>query len=270
VVEPRGAEVVAQLVGEPLVLAQHDTGDHRPPVALQAGRDRPCEPRPEPVGDTRRPTALADSAPAGSAQDDVHTAPAQQRPLVEAVLRAAGTLDLRNHVQLGALRGRAAGRQLQEDRLVEAVRSEALDLSGNPDLVATAPGGTRHDHLRPSTAPDFVPEPAGVERVEPRTPPPPARKRQREREECDPTSAADDERRERHGYRRRGRDPGAAKRVRDRDPHTESAGQQKRGRPKHESRHGVTASRSCSMRAGPIPGTASSSSTDAKPPFCAR
>ena len=44
VVEPRGAEVLAQVVGERLVVAEHDPFEDRAPFSREPGRDRLREP----------------------------------------------------------------------------------------------------------------------------------------------------------------------------------------------------------------------------------
>ena len=63
---------------------------------------------------------------------------------------------------------------------------------------------------------------------------------------------------------------GSERRVRSREPGAGRAGQQRGPVLLDDSPHGVTRSRSCSIRVGPMPGTASRSSTDLNGPCSAR
>lgn len=62
----------------------------------------------------------------------------------------------------------------------------------------------------------------------------------------------------------------ASNHVRARKTPAERGGKQMRPRPRDEPRHGAAASRSCSSRAGPIPGMASRSSTEVNAPCFSR
>ena len=87
VIEARGAEAVAQLLRERLLVAEDDAFDHAAALAVKAGRDRRREPRAQPVGDAREPAAVADQPPAIRAQDDMHAVAREPGAFVEPVLR---------------------------------------------------------------------------------------------------------------------------------------------------------------------------------------
>ncbi len=107
-VETGRAERVANLVVQPLVLAEHDAREHGATLtfdAVQASNEGAAQP----VGEAADPTPRADDPPLVRAQQDVHATPAQEPALVE-VLAALGLGDLAEELELGALRRCPAGR----------------------------------------------------------------------------------------------------------------------------------------------------------------
>ena len=107
-VQARRTEGVAYVVAQPLVLAEHDAGEHGATLtfeAVESSNQRTAQP----VGETAHSAACADDAPLVRAQQHVHAAPAQEGALVEVVV-ALGLGDLAEQLELGPLRRRAAGR----------------------------------------------------------------------------------------------------------------------------------------------------------------
>src|SRR5919199_436807 len=115
-VEARGPEVTPQPVRKADVVAEDHTLDDAAPLAEEARRGRPSEPRTEPVGETREAAAPSNHAPPVAAQDDVDSLAPQPGGLVEAVRRPAGQDELSEHLEARPLRRPAAERQLEADR----------------------------------------------------------------------------------------------------------------------------------------------------------
>ena len=181
VVEPGGLEVGAELVREPLVLAEHDPYEHRAPLATEPRGDRARNVRTEPVGDTADPAAPAHDPPVAAVQDDMDAAARQPATLVEAVLHTARSAHRDPQDEDGALRRRAADGELEQDFLAERARIELTHLGGNAKRERRLSHGAGHDHRRAGGAPDLGREHAAVDRVESHTPPPPAGEYEHER-----------------------------------------------------------------------------------------
>ncbi len=107
-VEPGGAERVANIVVQPLVLAEHDACEHGATLTFDAVQP-PNEGAAQLVGEAADPTPRADDAPLVRAQQNVHATPAQERALVE-VVAALGLGDLAEELELCTLRRCPAGR----------------------------------------------------------------------------------------------------------------------------------------------------------------
>ena len=127
-VEAARPEVVAERSLDPVLLAEHDPGQDRAPLSRRPAGERLLDVRVQPVGDATDPAPPADEARVVAAQHDVDALPRQPRTLVEAGLGPARRDRLRAQLEDGALRGRAPGRQLEQDALPELQLSEALDL----------------------------------------------------------------------------------------------------------------------------------------------
>ena len=209
---------------------------------------------------------MADDAPARSHDDDVHPVAAEPGALVEAVLGPTRGPDLADHVEKRALRRRAARRNLEEHGLAERDVAESTSLSRHSQVVSGTPRRSRDGNEHRSGRPDPREKDALVESVEPRAAPPPpgeqegdgdhqkthARTGGRGSERQDDSSARDQQR-------------GLAHAVRRGQPEAKATGEQVSSRAKKD--HGAATSRSCSIRAGPIPGIASSSSSEVNAPF---
>ena len=266
VVETRSSESLPQVVRERLLVAEDDPFDDPAPLSPQPGRDRAREPSTQAVGDAAEPTAPTDLSPAISSQNHVHAVSPKPGRLVEAVLRRLRQTHRDDGLDQGTLRRRAPERQLELDGLAQAQTAEASDLGRHPQLepgMTGRPGDRQHASLR---GVDVSEQHAAIERIQSGAAPPPTE--QRERSEQDQEARFRRERQDRERCESDEREHGrAANQVRAAEAEAER--RRVHVRRAAQNAHGTTRSRSCSSRFGPIPGTASSSSTDWKAPcFC--
>ena len=147
VVEAGDAKRVAELVGEPLVLAEDDSGDDRGALARQPGRDRPGEGLTQPVGRARDAAAPSHEPPASAPADDVHALPLEPVALAEPVVRRARLAQLEDELEPTALRRRASGRQLEQDALAHRAAVEHLDARRNADGELRTPRRSGDDDV---------------------------------------------------------------------------------------------------------------------------
>ena len=119
-VEAAGTKVLAQTVGQTLVLAEHDALDHAPAHAGDARDGGAGKPRVQPVADAGEPAAPSDDAPALRPQHCVDPMPTEPGALVEAVREAARGPEHPDQRKAGSLRRCAAERQLEQHRLARA------------------------------------------------------------------------------------------------------------------------------------------------------
>src|SRR5262245_12439298 len=167
------------------------------------------------------------------------------------------------------MRRRATEGQLELDPLVEAPSREDANPAELALLEAADACLARYLDERAAGASDLRPQRALIECVEPYAPPPPAG--QREHDPC-----GHEPRRRRH-QQRDPNDRGESRRELHRPAETEELrhGEPGERRPEQEvcredTPHGTTSRRRSARRAGPMPGIASSSSTEVNPPCCAR
>ena len=285
VVEPRSAEVLPQVVGERLVVAEDDPFEDRAPLSRETGCDGARQPAAQGVGDSAEAAAPADERPVVDVEDDVDAVPAQPGALVEAVVGPARQPDDGKHLEGGALRRCAARRQLELHPFIERLALEAPDSALDADVVAVRSGRGRHDHDRPSSAVDLRAERAAVERVEAFARPPPAERGEQHARARQPGGrrlAGDDGARgdDRAGEAER-MDAGDVRRSqaetecgrervgRRARPDRDAARRRGRSWCAHVHAHGTTCARRFSMRVGPMPEIASSWSTEVNGP-CSR
>ncbi len=270
-VEPRGAEAVAQAERNVLVVAEHDPFEHRSSIAVQPGRNGAREPRPEPIGHSTEPTSPPHGLPAVHAQDHVHAAAAEPGPFVEAVRRGARQGEDAERLELRALRWRAAEWKLEQNGFVRPKLPEAQHEPGRTERERPTPRRARDHDERPLGAPHFGEEDAAVESVEARASPPPPGESQGNGQEAEPPVGRRDARacEQSHGCRRE-RDGRGTNRIRGRYSSAERAEEQVVREARTKICHGATSPRSWSIFAGPIPGIASSSSTDENVPCWVR
>src|SRR5436189_69162 len=220
----------------------------------------------QPIGEACEATATPDDSPLVSAHHDVHSVPTKPRALVEAVLRAAREPDLADQIEDRSLRRGAAGRKTEQHGLADVLIAKAPHLRGHPHVERRATRGAGHGDERALRSPDARQQCAPVEPVEPHAAPPPPAEGERDSERGNPPPSRqrdgcgdDDNRRQHHG------EPRSAPQVGSGQADAETRDEQLRPRAQ-QATHGAAASRSCSMRAGPIPGIASNSSSELKAP----
>ena len=194
---------------------------------------------------------------------------ASQALLVEAVFRWTGRFDLRDRLDHGALRRRSAERELQERRLVDRGRSPnsrtfTITRSSNSPWRA---GAVTSATVR-STWPIRSRGSFGRARPAETRPRPTRRRPERSRAQRDaPCLRGRGGERCRDEARRGPETPAGARGSHAASPaHSAAASRCGRARSKRRD-HGATRSRSCSRRAGPIPGIASRSSTEVNAPW---
>ena len=270
-VETGGAEVSADGVGERRVVAEDDAFEDRAAFSRQAGRDRGGEPAAKPVGQAAETAAAADGPPGVDPGDDVHAVATKPGPLVEAVFRPARKLELAEHLEHCPLRRRAPTRQLEQHRLFDAQETEPCNARRDADLEAAPRCRAGDRYARPLGGVDVRRQRTAVERVErvePEAAPPPAGAGREQRDpgearpgRADPEGSHDAERNEEQKRMQ-------ARQVRRSEADAERRRtEMRRGEPHG---HGTTRPRRFSIRAGPIPGIASSSSTDLNGPCACR
>ena len=272
VVETGGAEVVLHVVRQPLVLAEHDAENDAAADAGRAAPDGELDPVAKAIADAGNPAASADLPPARRLQDDVDALAREPAALVEAVLRAARLLDRGRVASRIAPRGgeRPTGstRSTRSLYLRATERARHRDDARRPRRRARR--GDR-DELGDARFAEVGREDALAERIHPQRSP-----RQPESASATPTATRrapppsisarhDCSQRDRAGHRHRNRGP-----DREREPDARRADEERGPVELDDPPHGVTSSRSCSIRVGPMPGTASRSSTEANGPCSVR
>ena len=256
----RAPERLLGTVRQPSVVPEQHPFDERAPFSRQPGRGRAPKPPSQAVCDPAEPTTPPDDVPFVHVQDDVHALPTEPRLLVEAVIRSVRRLHHRQHAQAGALRRRAAERKPSSTRSprVRAIwrRSNAPARASAVVTASEPPGG-----------PDPRRQNASVEQVEPvlphhqapasvnaaRSATAPSRRREHRRTE---DASNGDQGRVVHANRVARREPNRA------------GGNDRVCR--QDGLHGTTSPRRSAMRAGPMPGIASSWSTEWTDPRCVR
>ena len=271
VVEPRGPEGILEAGREVFVLAEHDAFEDRAALSREPGCERAREPGADAVRVAADPAPAADDAPVGGLGDHVDPVTPEPGALVEAVGGRARQLQPRVELEDGALGRSAAERELEQDGLAGSKRAEPRQLRGHAQVEAARPRRPGDDEARRRALPGQRREHARVERVQAQASPPPAREQERERQQGDPGPRVGHERcRERRADgEERDRERRHPRRVRQRQPGAGRAREHVGIDEQHPS-HGTTSPRSCSTRAGPIPGIASRSSTERRAPWAVR
>src|SRR5262249_43613515 len=215
---------------------------------------------------------MAGHAPPVAAQDDVNAVAPQPGPLVEPVLRPVRLHEDTEHLDDGTLGRRATARKLEHDRLDDCEPAEAHDAPRNANLETSAARRAGNDDPGAGGSTELGGEWTPGGGGEPGAPPPPARETERNGDEgrsldgvgtrCG-GEACDD-----RNYGKAG--TGHPSDVCGRDSGAERTQQNVGKRGREPPGQGTTSSRSWSSRAGPMPGMASSSSTDRKAPCCER
>src|SRR5438477_2772060 len=188
----------------------------------------------------------------------MYAVPAEPGALVEAVARGARRDELTDASEDRALRGSALERQTQQDGLVDVKGSEAHDERCRAYVELPASGFRGHDDTRAFRGPEPRREWAPVDRIESQRSPAPSADQQhcpddestisgKSSDRCDAEHRTPEERR------------GSPREIRQREPEREPRARSV-SRVALQPAHGATQPFSCASFAGPMPGTASSSS----------
>jgi len=272
VVQARGAKAVAKRLRHLAVVSEHDADEYLSALARRSRRERSGQPRVQAVGDATEATPASDGTPPVDPQDDMHPMAPEIPSLVEAMLGGARRLDLRQHIEAGTLGRRASESQLEQHRLSDRATLEAERSCRSPDRETFAARGCSDLDEHPTRAADVDAQRAAVDRLEPERAPGTtgeARCDANEQEACRRARSrcSDDEENDHERWER----SGEAKRIGGRESRAQRAGGNVQGSAiEAPHRQSTTRSRSSSRRFGPIPGTASSSSTDLKAPCAVR
>ena len=270
--EPGRPEVRAYALGQPLVLAEDHSEDERTPDAVRPAAHGTLHAIAHLVPEPRDTATTTDLAPGRSAEHDVDPLTREPRALVEAAVASLARLrDTDDRLEDGSSRRRPADGKDEQHALAERTPAKESNLRGNAHRPRGDARGTGDDDPhRPGLA-DLGRKRASGHRFETQRAPPEPRHGERDAErrharapveKRDPDDRGDTERDERNDS---GRNP-----VRGGEPRAGRTDEQRRPVELDGSPHGVTSSRSCSTRVGPIPGTASRSSTDRNGPCSVR
>ena len=182
--------------------------------------------------------------------------------------RPARRLEDDQRIEHGADGWRTAERKLELDALADRQAAEAPHEARRADVEAAGPRRRRDDDGRSTGAAHFGAERAAVERVEAHAPPPPAGAGREERNPDEARAGRSDAERSHDAEGDEEQKRMHAREVRRSEAEAERRRtEMRRGEPHG---HGTTRPRRFSIRAGPIPGIASSSSTDLNGPCACR
>ena len=227
----------------------------------------------DPVRDACQAVAPADDAVTVGVQDGVDSLPAQEGGFV---VRAPGLpflwrFDLDDQLEHRSLRRRAfRGGDLELCPLVDGAVVIPLDLYRKPRREAAgAPGRRDLDSSKRGRA-DLTGEHAPVDGVEANASPPPGGREEADCQDGKPPAPGDDRERSEGARSNRHREARLPNDECPGDAGAQGGGEHVGSRRANRRPHGSTRFRSCSSLAGPMPGTASSSSTDVNGPCCSR
>jgi len=270
--EPGSTKVLPDRLRQPLVLPEDHAQNECPLHAVRAPPDRSLDSIAQAIATARNATATSDLSPCARPRDDVDPLAGEPRTLVEAaVLGASGLGHPNDRFQDGAARRRAADREDEEHPLSQRLSAKRSNLGRHAYRPRCRPRRPGHDEPgRPRLA-DLGQEHALAHRLEAHRAPAEPRHSEQRSEGGHPRRSATTVDSHQRGKRKHDenrapqRDP-----VRNREAGAGRAREQRRPVELDSSPHGVTRSRSCSTRVGPMPGTASRSSTDLNGPCSVR
>ena len=146
VVEAGGAEVVAELLVEPLVLSEHDTGDDSAPLTVQPGGEGASDASPQCVREPSDPAPVADDAVATRTEHDVDALSLQIGSLVEPFSRfcATGATNSGDHLEQRPLWRGAAEWKLEARGLVDLLVAKSEHPHRNAYGKRATPGRAGH------------------------------------------------------------------------------------------------------------------------------
>ena len=270
--EPGGPKVLPDRLRQPLVLAEDDAQDERALHAVRAPPDRSLDSIAQAIAAARDTTTRADLSPRARACDDVDSLASEPGTLVEAAVLGTSWLGhAHDRFQDGAARRRAADRKHEEHPFSQRLSAKRSNLGRYAYCPRCLPRRPRDDEPHRPRLADLRQERALAHRLEAHRAPAESRQSEQRSERGHArraTTAVDSRQRGQREHDENWtsqRDP-----VRNRETGAGRAGKHRRPLELDGSPHGVTRSRSCSTRVGPIPGTASRSSTDLKGPCSVR
>ena len=222
----------------------------------------------QPVGDSAEPASFAHDAPRVRPQHGVDAVAEEPGTLVEAVRGPARGAELTEDREPRALRRRPPKRKLEQHRLVRTRAPPPNDERPHPELERSLARGLLDLDDRPLCRAHEGSESAAVDHRETHAPPRPPAERERDRNGCNRDSRVARRRGDGDEHRggERGRQDGDAEGRRRGQAHAERAAEGVAG----TDAHGITNPFSWAMRPGPMPGTASSSSTEWNAPCACR
>ena len=271
-IQPRRTEVGTKAGRETFVFAEDDAGDERASFSFDPQRHRVRERPPQRIRDAGKSTAPSDDPKSGCTEDDVSPLPLEVFGLVERapLVPRPWRDNLHDDVDDRSLRRGALWRKVEARTLVDVKAAEAAYTHRDSNRELAPPRRSRDLRSHECRLPDVVRENACVQDLEPHAPPPPAGRTERDGErECAPLPDAGRDERDgaRGGRENRCRDPKGKPAA---QADTEGGGGEVRSWNPVAAPHRSTRGFNCSSRDGPMPGTASSSSTDENAPFAAR
>ncbi len=269
-VEACGAKPVPNLFREAAVVPEDNPFQERRALAAETAHDGAAKPAPERVREAAEPYAAPDDPVGAQMDDDVNALAAQPRALIEAVLRPARRVQVADALQNRPLGRRPSARELEQNVLVNLAPVEPADLRIGPDLETAGSRRSRDGDEGARCLSDVRSELAAVENVEPGASPPGTAHQQGKRHGNGPGTGEAERRDGRDTYEHKGFPRVHTHDVGKREPEAQRRCQQLRKPPGDQLVHGATTSRSCSSRAGPMPGIASSASTDPNAPCSVR
>src|SRR4029079_2617924 len=263
VIEPGRAEIVLAAGRHPFVLAEHDAQDD---CAADTGRTTPdgtLDPVAQPVPQAGDSSATADLTPARRFEHHMDALALEPGALVEAVTRRPWLGNPNCRLENPPARRRATDRQHEEHAFTDALAPERPRHCDHARRVGRRASRCDRRALRDAALTALPDEPAPAEAIHAQRPPAEPDERNRDGDGGKPRRSG--ERNDRsQGEQRREACDGEWLGSPHREPDTDAPRRDEEGWPValDDGPHGVTRSRSCSIRVGPIPGTESRSSTD--------
>ena len=211
---------------------------------------------------------MTDDLPRVDSQDDMHAATSQPCAFVESMFCGTRRRQLAERVEDRTLWRCAPQWQPQQHGLAGVQRTEAEDQSGRTKVEASTSRLCSDDHVDAFSSANPRAERTAIENIEPYAAPAPTGDSEGQEDQqasfhLHRGGAGQRRNREQHQYDR------GTEEIRQREPDAKRRAACMCGAIAQQ-RHGATSPFNWSSRAGPIPGTASSSSMDANAPCCCR
>ncbi len=173
-IEAASTKVLAQPLGQALVLTEHYALDHASAHTAEAGYRGTGQPRMELVGEAFEPAATSDYAPFLRPQHGVNPVSAEPGALVEAMRRAARGTQFADESDAGTQRRCTAEWQFQQHRFARTKVAPAQDDRTQADLERASTRGLLDLHDGALCGADERGKHAPVDCAEASAPPAPA------------------------------------------------------------------------------------------------